>query len=371
LARIGIDARLTYYTQGGISQYTQQIIRALGNIDAQNEYLLLHSRRDARDLAAASNQRRIICWTPSHHRIERLALAVELAGRRLDLLHSPDFIPPIGGRYKSVITIHDLAFLFYPKYLTAESRRFYNSQINAAVRRADHIIAVSEATRQDVIDHLGAPAEKISVVLEAADPRYQPAPPTEVERVSSALGLPPDYLLLVGTQEPRKNIDGLLRAYALLRERLPGAPLLVIAGGRGWLADDLTELAASLGLGAPVRWLGHIPTDDLPALYSGASVLGFPSFYEGFGLPPLEAMACGTPVVVSDRGSLPEVVGEAGLLVNPDDPAAIAAALEQVITDSALAADLRARGLERASTFSWERAARETLAVYERVLGAS
>lgn len=371
MARIGIDARLTYYTQGGIAKYTQQIIRALGGIDARNEYLLLHSRRDARSLAAAPNQRRVACWTPAHHRIERLALAVELAGRRLDLLHSPDFIPPLGGRYRSVITIHDLAFLLYPEFLTAESRRIYNDQIEAAVRRADAIIAVSEATRQDVIEHLDAPPEKVRVVLEAADPRYRPVPPAEVERVCAGLGLPPGYVLFVGTQEPRKNIAGLLGAYARLRAGSPDAPPLAIAGGRGWLADGLAELADSLHLGDSVRWLGHVPSEDLPALYSGAAVLCFPSFYEGFGLPPLEAMACGAPVVTSDRGSLPEVVGEAGLLVDPNDPAAIAAALERVLGDPALAADLRTRGIERASTFSWERAARETLAVYERVLGAS
>lgn len=368
MARIGIDARLTYYTQGGIAQYTQHLIRALAALDTPHEVLILHSRKDQRNLAAAPNQRRVACWTPAHHRFERAALAVELLPHRLDLLHSPDFIPPYGGRYRSVITVHDLAFLHYPGFLTAESRRYYNGQIAAAVRRADHIIADSEATRSDVIELLGVPPGKVSTVLMAADERFRPATPEAIAQMRNRHGLPEDYSLFLGTFEPRKNLGGLLRATALLRADLPDAPPLVVAGRRGWLYEEAFALCSELGLDGFVIWLEDAPFEDFPALYSGAQVFCLPSFYEGFGLPPLEAMACGTPVVVSDRASLPEVVGDAGLLVDPDDPASIADGLRRVLTDPALAADLRRRGREQAARFSWRETARQTLAVYERTL---
>lgn len=368
MARIGIDARLTYYTQGGIAQYTQCLIRALAALEPPHEFLILHSRKDNRNLAVAPGQRRIRCWTPAHHRFERLTLALELAPCRLDLLHSPDFIPPLNGRYRSVITVHDLAFLRYPQFLTAAARRYYNGQIAAAVARADTIIAVSEATRADLLEMLRVPAEKVTVIPEAAGEQFRPVPPAEIAQLSKERGLPTGYILFVGTIEPRKNIGGLLRAYAYLRTLLPDAPPLVIVGGRGWLDEEIFALYEALNLQQWVIWYGPADPADLPALYSGAAVFCLPSFYEGFGLPPLEAMACGTPVVVSNRSALPEVVGEAGVLVNPDDVEEIAEALRRVLTDSALAADLRQRGLQRAALFSWGEVARRTLALYERTL---
>ncbi len=369
MSRIGIDARLAAYRQGGISQYATHLIAGLAALDAHTEYLILHSRKDRRNLSAGANQRRVTCWTPPHHRLERLALAVEVAPRRLDLLHSPDFIPPLDGRYRSVITIHDLAFLLYPDILTADSKRYYHDQIGAAVRRADAILTVSEATRADVIDLLGAPAGKIHVTPEAADERFNPAAEEEIAHLRATYGLPGEYLLFVGTFEPRKNLGGLLRAYAEIRAGVKDAPQLVIAGRRGWLFDDLFSLAEQLHLGPHVTWLENVSDGELPALYSGASAFCLPSRYEGFGLPALEAMACGTPMVVSDRGSLPEVVGGAGVLVNPDDPLSIAEGIRQVIGDATLAADLRRRGLERARQFTWRKMAAQTLAVYDKVLG--
>jgi glycosyltransferase involved in cell wall biosynthesis len=368
MARIGIDARLTYYTQGGIAQYTQHLIRALATLDAPHDLVILHSRKDQRTLSAGRRQRRVSCWTPAHHRFERLALALELAPLRLDLLHSPDFIPPLGGRFRSVITVHDLAFLHYPQFLTTESRRYYNDQIAAAVARADAVIAVSQATCSDLISLLGVPAEKVTVIPEAAGEQFRPVPEEEIARLRAAHGLPGNYILFVGTIEPRKNVGGLLRAYARLRADLPDAPPLVIAGGSGWLYDEVFALYEELRLGQAVLWYGPVDPEDLPALYSGARVFCLPSFYEGFGLPPLEAMACGTPVVVSNRASLPEVVGDAALLVDPNDVESISAALRHVLTDARLAAELRERGLARAALFNWEQTARQTLALYEQTL---
>jgi glycosyltransferase involved in cell wall biosynthesis len=368
MARIGIDARLTYYRRGGISQYVEHLIRSFATLDAENQYLILHSRKDQRNLAGAPNQHRILCWTPAHNRFERLALAVEVLPLRLDLLHSPDFIPPMGGSYRSVITIHDLTFLHYPAFLTLDSRRYYNDQIGAAAARADHIIADSEATRADIVNLLGMPPEKVTAILLAADEQFRPAPPEEIARIRAAYGLPTEYLLFVGTFEPRKNLGGLLRAYADLHVRYADVPPLVMAGQRGWLYDEIFDLIRQLQLDGQVFWLENVPYPDLPALYSGASLLCLPSFYEGFGLPPLEAMACGTPVVVANRASLPEVVGDAGLLVDPDNITSIAEALYRVLTDTALAADLRQRGLSRSALFTWQETAKQTLAVYRRVL---
>lgn len=366
--RIGIDARLTYYRAGGIAQYTQHLIRELAALDSDNRYLLLHSRKDTHNLAQAANQQRVACWTPSHHRFERWALALEVMPLRLDLLHNPDFIPPKNGRHRSVITVPDLSFLHYPQFMTPDSRRYYNDQIAAATRRADHIIAISGATGDDLVKMLDVPPDKITVTLLAADETFQPQPADAVDTFLARHNLPSGYLLFVGTFEPRKNLSGLLRAYALLREDYADAPQLVIAGRRGWLVDDLDALVAELGLKKHVHWLENVAQFDLPLLYAGASVLCMPSHYEGFGLPALEAMACGTPVVVANRASLPEIVGDAGLLVDPDRPADIAASLSRILSDATLAAKLSQRGLAQAAHFNWAETARQTLAVYQQVL---
>jgi glycosyltransferase involved in cell wall biosynthesis len=285
----------------------------------------------------------------------------------LDLLHTTDFIPPAWGYRRSLITVHDLNFLYYPQFLTAHSHRYYNQQIEWAVRRADRVLADSYATRSDLVSLLGVPADKVTVVHLAADPAFHPLPEAEARQVAARHGLPPGYLLFVGTLEPRKNLPGLLEAYRQLLDGQVTAAPLVLVGGKGWLYDEIFQRVQELHLGQHVRFLHGVPDADLPALYNAASVLTTPSFYEGFGLPALEAMACGTPVVVADRASLPEIVGEAGLLVNPDDPHDIARALACALNDEPLRARLRALGLVQSAGFTWERAARETWEVYREV----
>lgn len=366
--RIGIDTRLSHYVRGGISNYALHLLQALAMLDAESDYIVLHSRKDHHPLRPGPNFRPVPCWTPPHHRLECWTLGLEIARLRLDLLHSPDFIPPAFGYRRSVITVHDLNFIHYPQFLTAESRRHYNRQIGWAVRRADHILADSHATKADLVALLGVPTEKITVVHLAADPSFHPLPAEEARRVAVRYDLTPGYLLFVGTLEPRKNVLGLLQAYRLLLERRVTTAPLVLVGGKGWLYDEIFQHVATLGLSDQVRFIHNVPDDDLPGLYNAASVLALPSFYEGFGLPALEALSCGTPVVVANRASLPEVVGETGLLVNPDDPEAIAQALARVMTDGALRARLRELGPAQAARFTWERTARETLAVYRTVL---
>jgi glycosyltransferase involved in cell wall biosynthesis len=367
--RISIDARIAHYSRGGIRSYVVHLIDALAALGGDMDYLVLHSRKGRAISPPDSAFRSASCWTPSHHRFERWTLSIELARWGIDLLHSPDFIPPAFGYRQSVITIHDLNFLYYPRFLTAESRRYYNEQIEWAVERADHILADSHATKTDLISLLGVASDRITVVHLATDPSFQPIPETEARQAAERYDLEPGYLLFVGTLEPRKNVPGLLQAYRILLDQKVTAAPLVLVGGKGWLYDEIFERVEALDLAERVRFLHGVSDAGMPALYNAASLLTTPSFYEGFGLPALEAMSCGTPVVVSDRASLPEVVGEAGLLVDPDEPQDIARALERVLMDRSLRARMRETGLAQAARFSWQRVAQETLAVYRQVLG--
>ena len=367
--RIGIDARIVHYARGGIRNYVLRLLDALAQLDWDTNYYVLHSRKERNPFLPGTNFRSVDCWTPAHHRLERWALGVEVARLGLDLLHTTDFIPPAWGFRRSVVTVHDLNFLHYPQFLTAESRRYYNQQIGWAVRRADHILADSHATKSDLVSLLDVPVEKVTVVHLAADPAFRPLSASDVRRTVASYGLGPGYVLAVGTLEPRKNLPGLLKAYRLLLDGDVTTAPLALVGGKGWPYDEVFDLVDVLRLGNHVRFLHDVPDADLPALYNGAGVLATPSFYEGFGLPALEAMACGTPVVVADRASLPEVVGEAGLLVDPDEPEDIARALSRVLTDESLRSRMQKLGLVQAGNFTWERAGQATLAVYRQVAG--
>lgn len=362
MRHIGIDARLTYYRIGGISTYIRRLIHALEVLDMENRYTIFHSRKAQESLV--KRFQRALLWTPCHHRLERIALSMELAHFRLDVLHSPDFIPPVRGARKHIITVHDLNFLHYPQFLTAESRRYYNDQIEHAVRQADHILADSEATKNDLVTMLAVPSEKITVHMLGVDEQFRPLPPQILTHYRQQLNLPDSYFLFVGTFEPRKNIMGLLEAYHLLRKRMPDTPALVLAGSRGWLFDETMAKIEQMNLGAYIHWRENVSQEALPALYNMAVALVTPSFYEGFGFPALEAMACGTVPIVSNRSSLPEVVGEVGLQIDPDDPPALTDALYRALTDSAWRETMGQAGLARAATFTWERTARIALSVY-------
>jgi len=366
--RIGIDTRIVHYVRGGIPNYVLHLLEALASLDADTDYYVLHSRKDQNPPLPGQNFHPVACWTPAHHRLERWALGIEVMRLGLDLLHTTDFIPPAFGYHRSVITVHDLTFLHYPQFLTAESYAYYNQQIRWAVHRADHILADSHVTKSDLISLLDVPPEEVTVIHLAADSAFRPLPETQARQTAERYGLEPGYLLCVGTLEPRKNLLGLLQAYRLLLDAEVTAASLVLVGGKGWLYEGVFERVEELHLAENVRFLHKVPDADLPGLYNAASLLTTPSFYEGFGLPALEAMACGTPAVVADRSSLPEVVGEAGLLVNPDDVEGIAQALTRVLTEESLRARMRTLGLAQASRFSWKRAAEETLAVYRKVL---
>ena len=365
--RIGIDARLIHYQRGGIGQYIIHLVQELARLTMSDECVILRSRKDHAPLT--SRFRETPLWTPPHHRLEQLALPIELARLRLDLLHSPDFIPPWRGRFCRLITVHDLTFLYYPQFLTAESRRYYNDQIERAVRAADHISADSTTTKDDLARLLGVQPDKVTVVLLAPDPMYRRLDESACASILARHQLERGFILFTGTLEPRKNVAGLLTAYRALCDRQPSTPPLVLAGRRGWLYDEIFAHITALKLASRVRFVENLPDKELVALYNAAALLVLPSFYEGFGLPVLEAQACGAPVVCSERGSLPEIAGDAALLVNPDDLDGLASAMERTLKDESLRAQLRARGLANVKRFSWEKTARETLDIYKRVAG--
>jgi len=286
----------------------------------------------------------------------------------IDLFHATEHLLPRLAHVRSVFTLHDLAYLRVPQHHLPRNRIYLRAMMPRFLRRADRIIAVSEYTRRDAIDAYQIDPGKIAVVPEGVDERFTPGLPRErLADVRRRYGLPERFVLCVGTIEPRKNLPTLLRAYAAMLRSGASDVGLVIAGGEGWLVRPFFEELRSLGLEDRVVLTGHVPDDDLPALLTASTVFAFPSEFEGFGLPPLEAMACGVPVVSSNAASLPEVVGDAGLLLPPHDVGSWTTSLRRLLDDADLRARLRKRGLVQAGRFSWANAARQTLEVYRSV----
>lgn len=360
---IGIDARLLAYRTGGISTYTRQVILALADFAPPDAMHIFYHRKDANPLNMPFRSSRL--FTPPHHRLERSALTTELLRHRLHIWHSPDFIPPFRGAKRHVITVHDLTFLHYPQHKDKASARYYHDQIGYAVRHADHILSVSQATKHDLITMLGVSENKITVQPNGIDESFKPLSAEDKTAWREKLNLPNTYILHVGTLEPRKNIPTLLDAYLMLKD----APPLVLVGRMGWLFDEtLARIHELQAQGKPIIWRDNIEDMALPAVYANASVLVLPSFYEGFGLPALEAMACGTPVIVSNNSSLPEVVGDCGLLIHPEQPETLYHALEQALGDSAWREQVITKGMARAQNFTWQKSAKIAWSVYQNML---
>lgn len=284
------------------------------------------------------------------------------------LVHSPNYVlPPCPG--PSIATFHDLSHLHYPHYHPRDRIAFLKLWLPGTLKRATHFITVSEFIRQEIHALLGVPLEKITCIYNGVDPDFHPRPGVETAPVLARYGLEPGrYLLSVATLEPRKNLARLAQAHARLPADLRSGLPLVLIGAPGWRTEMLEQTLAPLERAGQIRRLGYTPQDDLPYLYAGACAFAYPSLYEGFGLPLLEAMASGTPALSSNRSSLPEVAGDAALLVEPEDVDAIAAGLEHLLTDTAWRTLAARRGLEQAQRFSWERCVDETIAVYRQTL---
>lgn len=367
--KIGIDYTVGVYQGSGVGRYTRTLVHALAALDHENDYTLLWARARGEDGAelprldsaqhfpANFRARRLPLnarlLTAGWHRL-RLPVPLETFSGPLDLLHAPDFVAPPTRRARRIITVHDLTFLVVPEHAHPDLRAYLEAVVPRNVRSADHIFADSAATKADLQRLLAVPEERVSVAYVAAEARFRPfsdAERTAARAALAGIGVPEGpYLLIVGTLEPRKNHVGLLRAFAQLRQR--GLPhRLIVAGKRGWLYEPIFAEHAALGLGDSVRFLDFTPDPLLPALYACADLLLAPSFYEGFGIPLLEAMGAGTPTIISDRPSLPEVAGGAARIVSLADPGELAEAIWGLLHDEAERARLRTRGLARVRDF--------------------
>lgn len=291
--------------------------------------------------------------------------------RDLRLFHATEHLLPRIPGARTVFTLHDTAYLLFPQHHLPRNRIFLRLMMPRFLRQADRIIAVSENTRREALRSYDLDPARIDVIPEGVDGRFRPdVEPAAVEEVRRRYALPSRFVLTVGTIEPRKNLTTLLEAYVTLRGRHPGVGL-VIAGGKGWMYESFFERLGELGLEGDVVLTGYVPDDDVPALLNAAEVFAFPSEFEGFGLPPLEAMACGIPVVSSNAASLPEVVGDAGVLLPPRDVPAWVQALDTLLGDPAARADRGAAGIARSRPFTWSAAARRTLEVYRSASGGA
>jgi len=368
--RIAIDAHSVGTRLGGNESYATNLIEALAEIDQVNQYTIFITRREARERFSNRWPNFQVRATLPHTPFVRipLTLSAELRRNRVDVLHvqftSPPFSPcPV------VVSIHDLSFEHLPQTFKRRSRMQLRMTVRRSARNANQVIALSEYARTDLINTYHLPPEKVSVVPLAAPAAFAPVrDDNELQRVRQTYGIERDYILSVGSIQPRKNLRRLIEAYSLLRGKQTEGklPQLVLVGKNAWLYDETLRSLEDRNVDTSIILTGYVPESDLPALYSGAVCFVYPSYFEGFGLPPLEAMKCGAPVIVGNKTSLPEVVGDAALMIDPFDVNAIAAAIKRVTTDSDLRAELRVKGLERAKHFDWKETARQTLEVYER-----
>lgn len=368
---VGIDYTSAIRQGAGIGRLTRGLVQGLSGLDRENRYsLIIKGPVPFLDLPPNFKACRLpfserfshIVW----HRLG-LPLAADLFTGPLDLFHSPDYLLPPLRRGARIITVHDLTFLVVPQYAEPALARYLAKKLPRSIEQATVVLADSENTRKDLVSLLRVPPEKIEVVYAGIDPTFTPV--TDKDRLNSVRskhGLDAPFILNVGTLEPRKNLEGLLHAYALLRNEGHLPHRLALAGGRGWLYQGIFRLVEELGLRDSVSFLGYVAEEDLPVLLSLADVFVYPSFYEGFGLPPLEAMACGTPVVASTAPCLPEVLGDAALLVDPVDHHGMASAVLRVLENNELRLSQVAKGTTQAAKYTWKAAAEKALSVYRR-----
>lgn len=373
--RIAIDYTPGITQRAGIGRYTRSLTQALAQVDTDDQFTLFSSEPATAEygfpkapnmrgrVVGVGNRAATILW-------QRLNLPIpaELVMGRADVLHGPDYILPPALRVPRVVTIHDLAFLTNPECAVPALAEYLTHVVPRSLRRADRVIADSQRTADDLVERLNVPPEKIRVIHLGMDTVFTDARDAEAEgELRERLGLSQPFILAVGTIEPRKNYRNLIAAFAKATREPDGPPLLVIAGRKGWLYEGVFAAVDDFDVRDRVRFLDFIADRDLPTLYRAATALAMPSIYEGFGIPVVEAMASGTPVICSDAGPLPEVAGDAALIVPVSDLDALADALYRVATDGELRRSLTARGLARARNFSWADAARAHVAVYREV----
>jgi glycosyltransferase involved in cell wall biosynthesis len=384
--RIGFDARfLTHPQAGGFKTYSQNLVAALAAVDSENEYILYLDREPNGDAPLPKRPNFLPRIVPGSAPLvgmvyrEQIGLARQAARDKLDLLHAPSLTAPLRLDCPLVVTIHDMIWYSPAKFANGKAvfgRRklmewYYRVVPKTAAHRAAGVITVSRAAKESIVQSLGLAPDRVFVTHEAAAAIYKRLDnPKQLEPIRQKYSLASDFILAIGSADPRKNIDTLVQAYASLPEFLKERFQLVIVWTHSLLAEELAARVEALGLKGRVRFLQRVSNEDLVLLYNVASLFVFPSRYEGFGLPILEAMACGTPVVAANNTSIPEIVGDAALLIDAEDVATMAELMTKVLVDDALKQVLIDKGLKRAVGFSWEKCGRETLEVYRRVLSA-
>jgi glycosyltransferase involved in cell wall biosynthesis len=374
---VGLNAHLLSqqvgYRRGGIHNYIEQLIQHLPAVDPSLKVSVFtgrahKGRHDAQDVPGW----RISRW-PTERPWVRVAWeqlvqpwAVYRAG--VHLLHALAFVSPLVSVVPAVITVHDLSFLRFPERFRPANRLYLSTMTRLSCRRARRVIAVSQATADEIVRLLGVTARRVDVVPNGVDhARFRPLPPDQVTAFRRQKRLPDHFVLYLGTLEPRKNLVTLIEAFARTRAVRPGATL-VLAGGKGWYYQEIFKRVEELDLTDAVHFPGFVPDAELPLWYNAATAFVYPALYEGFGLPLLEAVACGTPVIGSAASCIPEVVGDAGLLVPPDDVVGLAGSVERLLADADARIELGRRGRTRAAAYTWEASARATVASYQRAL---
>lgn len=380
---IAINGHFLDQPTTGSGQYTRNLWQALAKVGAANEYSILyhHSNADQRITTARPQKTAYRATTTPFDRLnsdlakvwfEQISFPVFCRRERMDLAHVPYFAPPLRPLLPTVVTIHDLIPMVLPAYRGSPLVRLYTHLVAAAALRAELILTDSQASKRDILRLLGLPGERVRVIPLAAEERFHPVEDAEhLKGTKDKYGLPDDYLLYLGGFDCRKNLAALLRAFARVAQEPGGCHRLVIAGRLPErdtpFFPDPRRLARETGVEQEVIFIGWVAEEDKAALYSGARAFVFPSLYEGFGLPVLEALACGAPVITSNLSSLPEIVGPSGLTIDPQEPDQLAQAMIELLNDEEMQRELGRKGLERAGEFSWERTARQTLAAYEEV----
>jgi glycosyltransferase involved in cell wall biosynthesis len=371
-AKIGINAHLlspeSGYRRAGIHQYIVQVLRHLPRLNIRSHYTIYTRDRasieERDDLTLVSSS-----WPTEKRSVrilwEQLSWPLQAAQEQFDLLHSMAFVTPVLNNIPTIVTVYDLSFVHFPAAFPTLQRLYLHGQTARSVKKAHRVITISEASRQDLHHFFDVPLDRIDVVLPGVEQVYRPLSDDLVKGYREMQGIPDKFILHVGTLQPRKNVSVLLEAFALSKaERVD----LVLVGAKGWQYDEIFVTVKNLGLEGRVHFTGYVADEELPFWYNAAEALVFPSIYEGFGMPVVEAMACGTPVIAARTSSIPEAGGEAALYFDPQDAGALARHIDSVLNNRQLANQMRQGGLKRAQKFSWERAGIETAQVYARAL---
>jgi len=369
--KIAIDARSAMMIDG-IGRMTFELIRHLGIIDKENQYYLFFHRDYPKiEKVLAPNFKKYIIpfktgLIPLKIFWHEILIPYHCKKLNVDVFHQPNFISARKGSFKKIVTIHDLSTKIYPEQKPFNARWYYNMYVSNTIRKADIIMAVSENTKKDIIKFYGINKNKIKVIYEGVMDYFRVISEKELlNSVRIKYALPDEFIFFVGTIEPRKNLVRLLKAFSEVIKDANKNIFLVIAGYKGWLTKPFFRMLNELSISKKVLLLGYVDEEDLPALYNLAKIFVFPSIYEGFGIPPLEAMACGTPVIASNASSIPEIVGDSAILVDPYDEKILANEIMNLLKDNDWQKELSEKGLKRAKLFSWEKMAREVLEIYK------